>query len=76
MIVSMGMLSYAMKGLPAGTAYAIWTGIGAVGTAIFWYYRFGESANIYRLLSLAMIAFGIIGLKLARVNFIFTQFKR
>lgn len=35
MIVSMGMLSYAMKGLPAGTAYAIWTGIGAVGTAIF-----------------------------------------
>ena len=65
MIVSMGMLSYAMKGLPAGTAYAIWTGIGAVGTAIFGINVFGESANIYRLLSLAMIVFGIIGLKLA-----------
>lgn len=65
MIVSMGMLSYAMKGLPAGTAYAIWTGIGAVGTAIFGILVFGESANIYRLLSLAMIIVGIIGLKLA-----------
>ncbi|AWF39917.1 quaternary ammonium compound efflux SMR transporter SugE [Proteus mirabilis] len=65
MIVSMGMLSYAMKGLPAGTAYAIWTGIGAVGTAIFGIIVFGESTNIYRLLSLAMIVFGIIGLKLA-----------
>lgn len=65
MIVSMGMLSYAMKGLPAGTAYAIWTGIGAVGTAIFGILVFGESVNIYRLLSLAMIIFGIIGLKLA-----------
>ena len=50
MIVSMGMLSYAMKGLPA---------------AIFGIIVFGESANIYRLLSLAMIVFGIIGLKLA-----------
>ncbi|WP_100159900.1 quaternary ammonium compound efflux SMR transporter SugE [Proteus columbae] len=65
MVVSMGMLSYAMKGLPAGTAYAIWTGIGAVGTATFGILVFGESANIYRLLSLAMIIFGIIGLKLA-----------
>ena len=65
MIVSMGMLSYAMKGLPAGTAYALLTGIGAVGTANFCIIVFGESANIYRLLSLAMIVFGIIGLKLA-----------
>ncbi|MBD2783846.1 quaternary ammonium compound efflux SMR transporter SugE [Xenorhabdus sp. DI] len=65
MVVSMGLLAYAMKNLPAGTAYAVWTGIGAVGTAIFGIMVLGESANFARILSLSLIVAGIIGLKLA-----------
>ncbi|KLU16933.1 MULTISPECIES: quaternary ammonium compound efflux SMR transporter SugE [Xenorhabdus] len=65
MVVSMGLLAYAMKNLPAGTAYAVWTGIGAVGTAIFGIMVLGESANFTRILSLGLIVIGIIGLKLA-----------
>ncbi|MDC9593072.1 quaternary ammonium compound efflux SMR transporter SugE [Xenorhabdus sp. IM139775] len=65
MVVSMGLLAYAMKNLPAGTAYAVWTGIGAVGTAIFGIMVLGESANFARILSLGLIVIGIIGLKLA-----------
>ena len=65
MIVSVVMLSWAMKSLPTGTAYAVWTGIGAVGAAITGIVFFGESANPARLLSLALIVAGIIGLKLS-----------
>ncbi|PHM65069.1 YkkD [Xenorhabdus stockiae] len=65
MAISVGLLAYAMKSLPAGTAYAIWTGVGAVGTAIFGIMILGESANIARILSLGLIVVGIIGLKLA-----------
>ncbi|GJL36902.1 Quaternary ammonium compound-resistance protein SugE [Phytobacter ursingii] len=65
MIVSVVMLSWAMKNLPTGTAYAVWTGIGAVGAAITGMVLFGESANPARLLSLALIVAGIIGLKLS-----------
>ncbi|BBE80050.1 MULTISPECIES: quaternary ammonium compound efflux SMR transporter SugE [Phytobacter] len=65
MIVSIVMLSWAMKSLPTGTAYAVWTGIGAVGAAITGIVLFGESANPARLLSLALIVVGIIGLKLS-----------
>ncbi|MDC9596089.1 quaternary ammonium compound efflux SMR transporter SugE [Xenorhabdus anantnagensis] len=65
MTVSVGLLAYAMKNLPAGTAYAVWTGIGAVGTAIFGIMVLGESANFARVLSLVLIVIGIIGLKLA-----------
>lgn len=65
MIVSIMMLSWAMKSLPTGTAYAVWTGIGAVGAAITGIVLFGESANPARLLSLALIVAGIIGLKLS-----------
>ncbi|MDC9614991.1 quaternary ammonium compound efflux SMR transporter SugE [Xenorhabdus khoisanae] len=65
MAVSVGLLAYAMKNLPAGTAYAVWTGIGAVGTAIFGIMVLGESANFARILSLGLIVAGIIGLKLA-----------
>ncbi|NHB92759.1 quaternary ammonium compound efflux SMR transporter SugE [Photorhabdus cinerea] len=61
---SMGLLAYAMRGLPVGTAYAVWTGIGAVGTAIFGIIVLGESASIARVLSLVLIVAGIIGLKL------------
>lgn len=65
MIVSVIMLSWAMKNLPTGTAYAVWTGIGAVGAAITGILLLGESANPARLLSLALIVAGIIGLKLS-----------
>jgi len=65
MVISLGLLGIAMKSLPVGTAYAIWVGVGAVGTAILGIILFGESANVGRLLSLALILAGIIGLKLA-----------
>lgn len=65
MIVSVVMLSWAMKNLPTGTAYAVWTGIGAVGAAITGILLLDESANPARLLSLALIVAGIIGLKLS-----------
>lgn len=65
MAVSFGLLSQAMKTLPLGTAYAIWTGIGAVGTALVGIALFGESANPARIACIGLIAAGIIGLKLA-----------
>ncbi len=65
MLISIGLLGVAMKSLPVGTAYAVWVGVGAVGTAIFGIILFGESASAARLLSLALILAGIIGLKLA-----------
>lgn len=64
MLVSLGLLGVAMKSLPVGTAYAVWVGVGAVGTAILGIVLFGEPANAGRLLSLALILTGIIGLKL------------
>ena len=63
--ISVGLLGIAMKSLPVGTAYAVWVGVGAVGTAILGIVLFGESANAGRLISLALILAGIIGLKLA-----------
>lgn len=65
MVVSMALLSWAMKTLPTGTAYAVWTGIGAVGAAITGILLLGESSNPARLISLALIVLGIIGLKLS-----------
>lgn len=65
MIVSLGLLGMAMKSLPMGTAYAIWVGVGAVGTAILGIILLGESANPFRLLSLGLIVAGIVGLKLS-----------
>lgn len=65
MIASVWLLAVAMKSLPVGTAYAIWVGIGAVGTAIAGIILFGESANIGRILSLILIIAGIVGLKLS-----------
>lgn len=63
MIVSMFLLAHAMKTLPAGTAYAVWTGIGAVGAAVMGMVLLGESSNIWRIMSLGLIIAGIIGLK-------------
>ena len=65
MVLSIVLLSIAMKSLPVGTAYAVWVGVGAVGTAILGIVLLGEPANAARLLSLALIIAGIIGLKLA-----------
>jgi len=65
MLASVVLLGIAMKEIPVGTAYAVWTGVGAVGTAILGIYLFGDSASAARLACLAMIAAGIIGLKLA-----------
>lgn len=65
MVVSVAMLSWSMKSLPVGTAYAVWTGIGAVGAAITGIVLLGESASPARLLSLGLIVAGIIGLKLS-----------
>lgn len=65
MIISLGLLGVAMKTLPVGTAYAVWVGVGAVGTATLGIVLLGESANALRLMSLAVIVAGIVGLKLA-----------
>lgn len=65
MLVSLGLLGLAMKELPLGTAYAIWTGIGAVGTVIAGIILFGESMALLRLLSVALIICGLIGLKVS-----------
>ena len=65
MVLSVVLLGLAMKSLPVGTAYAIWVGIGAVGTAILGIYLFQEPANMARLMSLGLIVAGIIGLKLS-----------
>lgn len=65
MVISLGLLGIAMKSLPVGTAYPVWVGLGAVGTAILGIVLLGESASAGRLLSLALILAGIIGLKLA-----------
>ncbi len=68
-IISMSLsglfLWLAQKTIPIGTAYAVWTGIGAVGTLFVGIIYFGDSANIWRLLSALLIVVGIVGLKLA-----------
>ncbi len=64
MLVSLVLLGYALKSLPLGTAYAVWTGIGTVGTAALGMIMFGEPAGAARLLCIAAIAGGIVGLKL------------
>ncbi|HEX5843774.1 MAG TPA: quaternary ammonium compound efflux SMR transporter SugE [Pseudomonas sp.] len=65
MIVSLLLLGLAMKQLPLGTAYAIWTGIGAIGTVIAGILLFGESISLVRLASVALILCGLVGLKLS-----------
>lgn len=64
MTVSLGLLALALKTLPLGTAYAIWTGIGTVGTALLGILLFGEPSDALRLGCIALIVAGIIGLKL------------
>ena len=64
MVVSFWCLSQALRSIPIGTGYAIWTGIGAVGVAAFGILVFGESASPARLACIAMIVAGVVGLKL------------
>ena len=64
MALSLGLLGLALKALPLGTAYAVWTGIGTIGTAIFGILLLGEPTGALRLACIALIASGIIGLKL------------
>jgi quaternary ammonium compound-resistance protein SugE len=63
MIASVALLGLALKSLPLGTGYAIWTGIGTVGTVIFGIALFGESTSAIRLGCIALIVAGIVGLK-------------
>ena len=65
MIISLGLLGVAMKTLPVGTAYSVWVGVGAIGTVILGILLLGESASAARMISLALILAGIIGLKLS-----------
>ncbi len=64
MAVSMTLLGLAVRVLPVGTAYAVWTGIGTVGTVLLGMFLFGESADPMRLAFIAMIVIGIVGLKI------------
>ena len=64
-IGSFGLLMWALKTLPLGTAYAVWTGMGAVGVAILGIILFKESVDWFRLLCILLVIFGIIGLKLS-----------
>jgi quaternary ammonium compound-resistance protein SugE len=64
LVLSMGLLGWAVKTLPLGTAYAVWTGIGAVGTALFGIFVLKEPATAARLVCLSLIVAGILGLKL------------
>lgn len=65
MAISLGLLGIAMKSLPVGTAYAIWVGVGAVGTVILGIVLFQEPVNPLRLVSVGLIVAGLVGLKLA-----------
>ncbi len=65
MIASFGLLAAALKTIPVGTAYAVWTGIGAVGTAIIGMVFLGESREVLRILCIVLIVAGVVGLKFA-----------
>jgi quaternary ammonium compound-resistance protein SugE len=64
MVLSLGLLGLALKALPVGTAYAVWTGIGTIGTALLGIYLFEEPATVARLACIGLIVAGIAGLKI------------
>ncbi|HYF77891.1 MAG TPA: quaternary ammonium compound efflux SMR transporter SugE [Symbiobacteriaceae bacterium] len=68
MLASFGLLSQAMKTLPLGTAYGVWTGIGAVGSVLVGIFFFGESRELVRVLCMVLILSGIVGLKLTSAH--------
>ena len=65
LVASVWLLALSVRTLPIGTAYAVWTGIGAVGTVIVGVLKFGESASVWRLTCVGLIVIGLIGLKFA-----------
>jgi len=65
LIASVWLLALSVRTLPLGTAYAVWTGIGAVGTVIYGILRFGESASWFRLACIGLISVGLVGLRFA-----------
>ena len=65
MAASGALLFYAQRTIPMGTAYAVWTGIGAAGTFIVGVWLFGDAASLLRILSVMLIVAGVVGLKLA-----------
>lgn len=67
-VMSLWLLSIAMKAIPVGTAYSIWVGVGAVGTVVFGILLFGEAVNMARLLSVLLIIVGIVGLQLSSAS--------
>lgn len=62
-VVNVLLLSYAMRGIPVGTAYAVWTGLGAVGIAICGMLWFGDPFTLQRIAFMAMVVIGVVGLK-------------
>lgn len=62
-LISFGLLSLAMRSLPVGTAYAVWTGIGAAGTVLVGILFLGESTQVARLVSITLIVAGVVGLR-------------
>jgi quaternary ammonium compound-resistance protein SugE len=68
LVMSMFLLSQALKTLPVGTAYAVWTGVGAAGTAIVGMIWLGEPRDVLKLVSLALLVCGIIGLRLTSTS--------
>jgi quaternary ammonium compound-resistance protein SugE len=68
MVLSLALLGLALRSLPLGTAYAVWTGIGTIGTALLGIWLFGESATALRLACIGLIVSGIVGLKLVSVE--------
>jgi len=68
MIVSLGLLGVSMRSLPTGTAYAVWVGVGVIGTVLAGIFFLGESAGLLKTVSLLLIIMGIAGLKIAAAN--------
>ena len=63
LVLSMAGLGYGLRSIPIGTGYAVWVGVGAVGTAVAGMVFLGEASNVWRLLSLLLVVAGVIGLK-------------
>jgi len=68
MLVSVWLLGLAMRELPVGTAYPVWVGVGAIGTVILGIILMGEAVNTVRLISVALIILGVVGLKISSVS--------
>ena len=64
MVISVLLLGWSLKALPLGTAYAVWTGIGVIGSAVLGVLLFAESVSVLRLISIGLIVMGVAGLKL------------